>query len=76
MQITIKIATGKTIILVIEPTDTIDDVKQKIQNQEGIPPHMQLLVFHGKVLLNEKTLADYDIQNGAIIHLIMNLRGD
>eukprot|EP00052_Salpingoeca_macrocollata_P028780 m.282933 g.282933 ORF g.282933 m.282933 type:complete len:80 (-) comp22900_c10_seq1:74-313(-) len=75
MQIKVKTLTGKEIELDIESTDLVRRIKERIEEKQGIPPEQQRLIFGGKPMGDDKSMADYKIQGGAVLHLVLALRG-
>ncbi|XP_078150637.1 ubiquitin-NEDD8-like protein RUB1 [Carex rostrata] len=73
--IKVKTLTGKEIEIDIELTDTVDKIKEHVQEKEGIPPLQQRLIFTGKQMADNKTAAEYNIQGGDVLHLVLALRG-
>eukprot|EP00884_Botryococcus_braunii_P021143 jgi/Botrbrau1/7712/Bobra.0159s0145.1 len=75
MMIKVKTLTGKEIEIDIEPTDTIERIKERVEEKEGIPPVQQRLIFAGKQMNDDKTAREYNIEGGSVLHLVLALRG-
>ena len=75
MQIAIKTLTGKIWNVEVESSDTIENVKVKIQDQEGIPPDQQRLIHQGRLLIDHETLAELNIREGTVLHMVVRMHG-
>ncbi|KXN88987.1 Ubiquitin-like protein 1 [Leucoagaricus sp. SymC.cos] len=75
MIIKVKTLTGKEIELDIDPDDKITRVKEKVEEQSGVPPQQQRLIFSGRQMADDKTARDLGINPGSVLHLVLALRG-
>lgn len=74
-MVKVRTLTGRELELDIDPTDTIESIKEKVHEKEGIPPIQQRLIFEGKQMADEKLAKDYKIEAGVVLHLVLALRG-
>ncbi|RYP28450.1 hypothetical protein DL767_007211 [Monosporascus sp. MG133] len=71
----VRTLTGKEIELDIEPSDKVSQIKEKVEEKEGIPPVQQRLIYGGKQMVDDKTATEYALEGGATLHLVLALRG-
>ena len=74
-MIKVRTLTGKEIEIDIEPTDSIERIKERVEEKEGIPPVQQRLIYGGKSLVDDKEAREYNIEGGVTLHLVLALRG-
>ncbi|CAA0193487.1 unnamed protein product [Arabidopsis thaliana] len=75
MEIKVKTLTEKQIDIEIELTDTIERIKERIEEKEGIPPVHQRIVYTGKQLADDLTAKHYNLERSSVLHLVLALRG-
>jgi len=75
MIIKVKTLTGKEIELDIDPDDKITSIKERVEEQSGVTPPQQRLIFSGRQMSDEKTIRDYGVNAGSVLHLVLALRG-
>ncbi|KIJ69834.1 hypothetical protein HYDPIDRAFT_104466 [Hydnomerulius pinastri MD-312] len=75
MLIKVRTLTGKEIELDIDLEDKITRIKEKVEEQSGVPPQQQRLIFGGRQMPDDKTAKDFNITAGSVLHLVLALRG-
>ncbi|OJT15509.1 Ubiquitin-like protein 1 [Trametes pubescens] len=75
MMIKVKTLTGKEIELDIDPEDPVSRIKEKVEEQSGVPPPQQRLIYAGRQMADDKVVKEFNISAGAVLHLVLALRG-
>lgn len=75
LEVYVKTLTGKTVTLAVTSSNTVAELKEMIQDKEGIPPDQQRFVFAGKQLEDDRMISEYHVRNASTLHLILRLRG-
>jgi len=75
MIIKVKTLTGKEIELDIDPDDKITSIKERVEEQSGVPPPQQRLIFSGRQMADDKAIRDFGVNAGSVLHLVLALRG-
>jgi len=75
MLIKVRTLTGREIEINVEPDDTVQKIKELVEEKEGIPPMQQRLIYGGKQMADDKTAESYQLEGGFTLHLVLALRG-
>lgn len=75
MQVKVITLSGDERIVEVDPSDKVLFIKEKLEEQEGIPPEQQRLIYQGRQLNDDKSLNSYKLKNGTVLHLVVALRG-
>ncbi|THH06626.1 hypothetical protein EW145_g3960 [Phellinidium pouzarii] len=75
MRIKVKTLTGKEIELDIDEADQISRIKEKVEEQSGVPPQQQRLIYRGRQMQDDKTAQEVNVMPGDVLHLVLALRG-
>lgn len=75
MLVKVKTLTGKEIEVDVEPKEKVIKIKERVEEKEGIPPQQQRLIFGGKQMNDDKTIGEFNIEGGSVLHLVLALRG-
>lgn len=75
VQIFVRNLNGKSLAIMVSPSDTVESLKAKVEEREGLPASEQRLLYGGKQLEPGRILADYGVQKESTLHLVLRLRG-